>query len=274
MTEKEFREKERRTAQRKAAHKAKKKRKRRALIAVTVTLILLVAVLIAFVGVSFFKIENISVSGNTVYTAEQIIAASELEKGDNLLLLSEKKLGEKLQKNLPYISGISLERELPSTLTVKVQETSEEMCFYSSGIFYTANSDGKILSEVTAQPEGLSVISAGEGFNFVKGEKYNCTDVKKAELLQKLLDFSKSGKYNVTLINVSDIYRSYIIIDNSLLIEFGSSSYLEQKLDFLPKMLEHMHNDEHNVADLGSWTPDNDEAISYQKDINSYLELK
>lgn len=240
----------------------------------TVTLILLVSVLLAFVGVSFFKIETISVSGNSIYTAEQIISAAELEKGDNLLLLSENKLNEKLQKNLPYISGITLEKTLPSTLVVKVKETSEEMCFYTAGLFYTANSDGKVLSEVTEQPQELLTISAGEGCSFTKGEKYVCEDVQKSELLERLLDFSKSGKYKVTLVNVSDVYRSYIVIDNNLIIEFGSSSYLEQKMAFLPKMLEHMADDEHNVADLSGWTPDNDEAVSYEKDINSYLEFK
>ncbi len=274
MTEKEFRAKERAAAEKKAAQKKRKKRNRRALIAVTVTLILLVSALIVFVGVSFFKIESISVDGNTMYTAEQIIAAAEIETGDNLLLLNEKKLSEKLQRSLPYISEITLEKTLPSTLVFKVKETSEEICFYSSGIFYTANSDGKILNEVSEQPENLPVISAGEGCGFVTGEKYTCEDTQKSELLNRLFEFSKSYKYNVTHINVSDIYRCYIVIDNNLLVELGSSSYLEQKIEFLPKMLQHMSDGEHNVADLSSWTPDNDEAISYEKDINSYLEFK
>ena len=274
MTEKEFREKERHSGIKKAAAKSKKRKKKRALITLSVTLLMLLSLLVVIIGVSVFKVENITVLGNSIYTAEQVIEASEIQIGDSIFLISEKTESEKLQKILPFIDKVTLKKTFPSTLTIEVLETEEAMCFYSDGVYYTASETGKILSQSLTQPDELAVIVTGDGCTFTMGEKYACNNEQKSALLERLLTFAKQDETQITLINVSDIYRSYFVIDNRIAVELGSASYLEQKLEFLPKMLQSMSGTEHNVADLGGWTPDNDEAISYQKKLDAYFQYK
>lgn len=274
LTEKEFRQKERNAAMKKAAEKRKRRKRKRAIVTVTATLIILAAILIALLSAVLFKVETISVEGNSIYSPEQIIAAAGIEKGNSLVFLSEKQVSEKVQKALPFIIGLDIEKRLPSGIHIKVEETKEEQCFYYDGIFYTSNKQGKILEEYGERPDGMTVIISGDSCEFTKGNTFLCSDTVKAELLERLLSFANEGKHNVTLINVSDIYDSYMVIDDRLVIELGSSTYLEQKMEFLAKMLRSMTDDEHNVVDISDWTPDNDEAISKKKDINSYIEIK
>lgn len=272
MTEKEFREKERKAAMKKAAAKKRAKRRRRAMIAVTVTLSVIVISIIALIVATVLRVEIVEIDGNTLYTAEQIIEAGDIEAGNSLVFLNKEKLALKLQKKLPFIDSITVEKELPSTLKITVSETTEELCFFDSKTYYSASKSGKVLNEYSSAPEGLCVIDTGEGFAFEKGENFTCSDSKKAELLSALLAYSSNSKENETLINISDVYNCYIVIDSQKVALLGSSSYLDGKLKFLPKMLTTLNGENYNFFDLSDWTPDNDEAYSQHKDdIDNYI---
>ena len=71
----------------------------------------------------FFKIESISASGSSKYSAEQIIAATGIKKGDNLFISSVNE--EKLKTKLPYIEKVTVKRKLPGTYTLKVTDAAE-----------------------------------------------------------------------------------------------------------------------------------------------------
>ena len=72
------------------AGRKKQAKNRRPSSGVAVRLIIMLAVVAAIVfGVAiFFKVTTIEVQGNTLYSAEDVIAASGIEPGDNLLLVN------------------------------------------------------------------------------------------------------------------------------------------------------------------------------------------
>ncbi len=274
MTEKQFREKERDAAVKK--HSKQKKRKKKA--GAVAMLVLLGAVLIVtaviLLSVTVFKIENIKVLGNQVYTASQIIEETELELGDSLILFDRNSINEEVCKNLPFINEVSFKRELPNTLVISVSEVGEENCYYQNGAFFSASANGKILKSYDARPDDLTAVIADENEVIECGEYYSCPDTVKAAMQKTVLKFASDNNINITLINATDIYRVYFIIEDKILVELGSSTYLERKLEFLPQTLEKMKGDSRNVVDLSNWSPDNNEAISYGKDINSYFVFK
>ena len=65
----------------------------------------------------FFKIESISASGSSKYSAEEIIAAAGIKKGDNLFISSVN--DESLNASC-RISKITVKGSLPATFTIKV----------------------------------------------------------------------------------------------------------------------------------------------------------
>ena len=95
-----------------------------------------------------------------------------------------------------------------------------------------------------------------------------------SSLEKSIFAFAKEKNINVTLVNATDIYRAYFIIDDKTLVLLGSSTNLDRKLEFLPKTLKSMGENNRNVIDISNWSPDNNEAISYEKDINSYFVFK
>ena len=62
-----------------------------------------------------------------LYTPEEIIEASDIEIGDNIILLSEKKVEEKLCKKLPYIGKVELKKKLDKIVIVP-KNTSAKYC--------------------------------------------------------------------------------------------------------------------------------------------------
>lgn len=150
--------------------KARQRKIRRRRIKIFLVLLLLLAVgagVILSLTV-FFKIESISASGSSKYSAEEIIAASGIKKGDNLFVSSVN--DEKLKRKLPYIEKITVKRSLPATFTIKVTDAEEYVCYLSGNKYYPVSRSGRVLSKTDEKPEGIPEISAG-GLTLKVGQK-------------------------------------------------------------------------------------------------------
>ena len=73
----------------------------------------------------FFSIKRVSVSGSKIYTPEQIIKASGITQDNNLLLVFEDKLTEKIRIKLPFVDGIKIKRDFPDRLILTVIDAKE-----------------------------------------------------------------------------------------------------------------------------------------------------
>jgi hypothetical protein len=98
----------------------------------------------------FFKVNTIEVQGNAVYSAEQIIKASGIEKGDNLLTDQQAhRGGQHHRPRLPYIESVSIGRTLPDTVVIKVQETDATFAVTTdTNTVWLINPSGKAIEKV------------------------------------------------------------------------------------------------------------------------------
>lgn len=113
--------------------------------------VLLTAIVIVAALTLFFKVENISVSGNGRYTAEEIIAVCGVEQGDNLVLLDKYAIAQRLYTQLPYITHVRINRAFPDGLTVEVTETHAALAIESGGAWWLVSRDGKIVDTTDAE---------------------------------------------------------------------------------------------------------------------------
>ena len=89
-------------------------------------LIIMLAVVAAIVfGVAiFFKVNTIEIQGNTVYSADQIIEASQIQPGDNLLTVNKALAVGNIKAALPYVEDVSIARSLPDGIIIQVREST------------------------------------------------------------------------------------------------------------------------------------------------------
>lgn len=100
----------------------------------------------------FFKVDKsaITVSGMSKYKPEEIIAASGIQDGENLLGLSEPGISGRIITQLPYISKVRIGIKLPDTVNIEVTELSVVYAVASGdGNWWLMDSDGKLVDKIT-----------------------------------------------------------------------------------------------------------------------------
>lgn len=106
------------------SHRSRTRRRNRGRFGPLFKLLCVVGVILALtVGATvFFRVEQVTVSGNQRYTQEEIIAASGIQLGDNLYSLNKVCIDQNIRTTLPYIGDLTINRALPSTIQITVTE--------------------------------------------------------------------------------------------------------------------------------------------------------
>lgn len=196
------------------------------------SILLVIGVLLAIL--LFFNIGKISVSGDMVYSAEEIIAASEVENGDNLVFLSEKKINELVTKKLPYVGEIKIKRKLPAHLEIQVIKTEACYAVEQDGRYMILNSAGKVLEvNLEEKRENLILLRAGKITSAVVGEKAVFENENLFIRAQEVYGTCQEIEfYDITLLDVTKLSDIKMEYQGRIAIVMGNTSgdRLENKL--------------------------------------------
>lgn len=109
----------------------------------------------------FFRVNTVEITGQQRYTDQEVLEASGIETGDNLLLLNKYDAAGRIVEALPYIEEIRINRTLPATLTITVRECRDPMAVLQDGSAWIVSSSGRIVDQ---KPE-----SAAENYAVISG---------------------------------------------------------------------------------------------------------
>lgn len=112
--------------------------------------VILAAVAVVAALTLFFKVETILVTGAGRYSAADIIDASGVETGDNLVLLDRYRVSQRIYTALPYITDVRPKPKFPNTLEIEVTETQAAAAIQGAGGWWLLSTSGKILEAVDA----------------------------------------------------------------------------------------------------------------------------
>ena len=107
-----------------SARNNRRRRKNRGRFSFLFKVLAIIAILAALTmgATVFFQLEQVVVSGNSRYTAQEVEAASGLQPGDNLFRMNKNRVAGDIREKLPYIEGVNIVRNFPSTIVITVQE--------------------------------------------------------------------------------------------------------------------------------------------------------
>ncbi len=122
-------------------------------------LISLVVVAAAMVTacVIFFRVNEVRVEGNSHYTPQEIIEASEIEMGDNLVTLWTWQINRLVGSKLPYVQRVVLDHTFPDKVTLRVVERTVAATVEGNGRQWLMAADGYLL-ETTGQSQGIAIV--------------------------------------------------------------------------------------------------------------------
>lgn len=222
--------------------KAKRRRKKMRVAAVLLAVIVLIAcVLWVLCCTVFFPINNIAVKGNSVYTPEQIIAASGVTVGDKLFGIGENRVEKAVTTALPYVKTLQIKRNLFDSIEIKVTETYDVYCFNNNGVFYTADADYKALKEFSQKPNGVTEILLSNQPEIKLGHVIKI-EKNSTELIKQIMRIFNHSNLKVDYLNISNVSLITAGIENRFSVNFGTIENISGKTEHLCAMIREINN--------------------------------
>lgn len=141
-----------------AARSNQRRRRRRSRLGFLFRLLAAVFLIVAIVfgATVFFQVQSVIINGNSRYTADEVVAASGIETGENLFLLNKNRTAQEIREKLPYIQTVSLRRMLPDAIVITVTEWDAVAQIEGEGTPWLISVGGKLLENGT-RPNVISV---------------------------------------------------------------------------------------------------------------------
>ncbi len=213
--------------------KKRKKRKKRNYLLRFVMLILIGTGGYFFLSSDFFDIHKITVLNNSYYTQEQIVAVAEAQTGDNLFVLSTKKMKDRLLGD-PYIRTAKISRRLPDHLLITVEEREESAAIPFDNDYIIIDGLGMILRKTDVEPK-LTKLSGMTVANIETGTPLRVEENAVLNDTLKMLASMEENELYFKKIEISPIVIKAYIYD-SLICE-GTPENIMKGMDGLKDVL-------------------------------------
>lgn len=217
----------------------------------------LVIVALIFIMSVFFKVSRIEVKGNSIYTADEVIKASGIEKGDNLFFINGIAAGSRVAVKLPYVDSVQINRGLPNLVIIEVTESKAVGCVKVGDELWSVSSSGKFLSSITqddsshiAMISGINVSDAatGEHIEAASGEENKLAYL--TDILYQIQARGLLGK--VTAIDMSDVNNPTFEYDSRFLVKLGAMDNTEYKFGKMLSAVLQLSADDAGTLDVST----------------------
>ena len=216
---------------------------------------LAVAAAIIFGVAIFFKVNTIEVQGNTIYSADEIIAASGVAVGDNLLTVNKQAAAGGITAALPYVKSVSIGRTLPDTVVISVTETDAAFAVATdTNALWLIDSNGKALEKTDAETAktasqliGVSIDSPTVG----KIVTSTSTPGNLSAALSVLGALDGSGLLeHIASLDVTKDYSITLWYGDQYEILLGGTDQLDYKIQYLTVILGKLSDYQQGTIDL------------------------
>jgi len=225
--------------ERQNSSKRLRRRKRNFNIYAAVVVLLAVTVGLTISYTFLFNINEIKVSGESdMYTAEQIVDASGIKEGDNLLRLDPKKSEQEILDKLLYVETAEVDRDFPSSLEITVTRCVPAYNIsYDNGVLLVSKK-GKILADNGFITDGLPVIYGYEPSVKFAGKSVDSENQHKADAFSEFMasidmDFASE----IASVDMSDEFSIVVNYKNGMVFRMGNWSDVNYKLELASNVM-------------------------------------
>ncbi len=187
----------------------------------------------------FFNVEHITVEGASNYTAEEIIEASGIKAGDNLVRTSTDKCAEQIESRLVYIETAKVTRAFPNTMVITVEASVPAANFICDDYTLLISGGGKVLDKLQEQKAGLlNFVGTDPMPELIPGAQFQSEDEHKDSAVKKLMEyFSENDSEHITLVDVTDRSEISYTYDGRITVRLGSINDIDYKMSFSKEII-------------------------------------
>ena len=252
----------------------KEKKRRKPLSAYIIDIVLLgvifVVVLCVLSTTVLFNLSDFTINGETVYTNEEIIAATGVHPGENLILMDEGAVKDRLIEALPYVDKVEVSRNIITCkLEITLNQAKAVANVKKNDVYYLVSENGRIMDAGLKTPDKNCVVVYGFDPEYASsGDFLSAADEKHRNMLSKLLravkqyddiddgnEYEAQKKYDalfslisvceetgisehIKSIDISNIYGITLSYDNKLTLELGDIKDAKLKLTVAKNLID------------------------------------
>ena len=221
----------------------------------SVSFIVICAALVFGMSV-FFRVSNIEVTGADRYTQEEIVEASDIKDGDNLMLVNRSSVAERIYSKLIYIGEVNVRRKLPNTIVIEITESDSIAVVESESGLWLIDNNCRLLEECATQ-DAETYIKV-KGFSAVKPEQGKLIavpeeDKPKVKFLSGILTAisAKNMTGDVNSLDVSNLLNAeFDYLEGRYTVKLGRDENLDYKFELLLGVISKLDAKDTGVIDL------------------------
>ena len=225
--------------------KRTRRRKRNVKLYVFVILVLSLGLGVLLSVTLLFNIDKITIIGDEVdYSEENIIKASGVKIGDNLVRLDAQEVRKKILASMIFVEDAKLDKKYPDTLEISLVKCVESACVECEDGYMVISKKGKLLEKTDKAKKNLMVIKGFEPKDFKPGEFIESNDEQKTAIYHDIMDgIEKYNETPVTSIDMTDKYSIIINYDNRIDFKMGNSNEIAYKMNLANTVLHDLDKD-------------------------------
>ena len=224
------------------ARRSRRKKRVVGVIIVSVVMVLAAVFALVYCYAFGFPISKITVTGKTDYTTEEIIQASGVTIGENMLRVHSRAVNEKLSAVLPYIQSAKVEYKLPDTLVLKVTQTKEKYLIVGKKSYLCLSEEGKVLSlKKKKVKDGQFRLEGFEWQNALEGSVYTPENenVQRFETAKQIVqELEKNELTAANVLQLETLHPLIIQYDGRINIYLNGTDQLSEKINLVAGILK------------------------------------
>ena len=203
----------------------------------------------------FFRVAEIEVLGAGYYTAEEILEASGIEKGDNLFFINRSAVSSRIYARLPYAENVKVSRNLPNRVTLELTESLAVACVATEDGIWAIDRNCKLLNEVEGDAldglirvDGLVPLEPEAG-EILAPEESETPKVKYlTEILTQVVRLDLRGR--ISYIDINGISNPSFDYLGRFTVKLGTNENVEYKFQCLLSAVEALNEGDRGTLDL------------------------
>lgn len=206
----------------------RKKRKKKHYLLKFFILIIIVGAAFLVMSSSRFDITEIKVEGNVNIAVETAIEDSGIKTGDNIFFMNKRQIVKKMQEKSPLYGDVTIDRQLPGTLTINVAERTAAMTLPYGEKYVVLDAQGIVIGLVDSQPQVTEI----KGITIEKMDSGKEIEPKETEIYQQSVEIIQKA-------NAADLFfKSVSVGEKEVVCNVYDRLYVKCTYDELIKIID------------------------------------
>lgn len=206
------------------------------LLYIAVLICLLAAGLFMFSQSDYFHVREVRVEGLKNIAQEEILRLLGTVKGENIFLTDTAALSRKIKIH-PLVEEAAVEKKLPATLVLKIQERRPLALILNSDNLVEVDSEGTILKFYETWPQNDSPVLTGITIPETTGPGQKLSSPQLAKELLLLREAPQGLSSLIGEINIAPDGQIVVFLTSGIRVKFGYDEDYTAKLKLLEELI-------------------------------------